>query len=73
MADLETGHENMNCDQIKEQLEAITFLVGILEIRLLQYDEESAQRIGDELLNCLTILKFQFNRFAFRLKSLLPT
>ena len=72
MADPATGRENVNRAQIEEQLDAIASSVGILETTLLQYDEEMASRIGDEILNCLTILKYRFDRFAFCLKSLLP-
>ena len=72
MADPEAGRERVNRATFEDQLDSIASSVGILETTLMQYDEDMASRIGDEILNQLTILKFRFDRFAFRLKNLLP-
>ena len=72
MADPAARRDSGNRTQMHEELDSMAELMWILETTLFQYDKESLQRIGDELLNCVTILKYQFDKFAFRLKSLLP-
>ena len=72
MADPAAGRERVNRAAFENQLDSIASSIGILETTLMQYDEDMASRIGNEILNQLTILKFRFDRFAFRLKNLLP-
>lgn len=55
-------------NEINSMLESM----GVLEDILKHHNEESTPRIGNEFSNCVTILKYRFNRFIFRLKSMLP-
>ena len=72
MADPRNRREGGNRTLMQDEINTMLVSMGMLETTLYEYDGESAQRIGDEFLNCVTILKYRFDRFAFRLKSLLP-
>ena len=72
MADPRTRRESGNRTRMLSEIHDMLDSMGVLENILKQYDGESAPRIGDEFTTCVTNLKYRFDTFAFRLKSLLP-
>ena len=72
MADPRTRRESGNRTLMLTEINSMLESMGVLEDILRQHNEESAPRIGDEFSNCVMILKYRFDRFLFRLKSMLP-